>query len=249
MLKFEKQNSRSALSVVMREKHPVFTSSLLIGLVLALVVHITPFFLIRIRSGSNWSVLPPFSILIERGDENLLKNSADYESETMKEKNHPWIPPEKNMEYPILSLNSKFFLEEFVSGFSSGEDVLDLQEIENEAYREMAAEVSFPVHFPEYEIKIFGDLSEIPVHIPKSKTLALPHNTLNRSRLAFHILVDNEKGSVIWHELIAASGDQKKNQRAEKILKTLQFDAAHRGLFTAGDVEIVFTGAKDKKND
>lgn len=149
-------------------------------------------------------------------------------------------PKYQEMILPNLGIDRINFMNPFVE--NKVEILWD--EILNFPLHTLTKELSQPLSLPhpEYQIKVYGLLSNKIIKFPKSKIIQASYKEVYKKSFHYDVIVDNKMGKIIWFELKNKINDDLLTDKNNKLLKEILFDFDKRDDFiTKGEIEILWT--------
>ncbi|MEC7838895.1 MAG: hypothetical protein VX777_02515 [Chlamydiota bacterium] len=246
MLRLNRDENNRNVSISYKKKDSLFTSTFIFAFTFALLTHTLPLYVFNISSiNLNYPklVLPPVTVQTDDLPHNKFNenNTSSNLDQRIIAKRNALIPPFSKVELPKISdyqgdVNTIFPPHHFQISHL-------FDDYENAVFLTNNNPISIVTIHPAYEINAFGSLSESLPPIISEKKISAPASQIEKKRLIFSTIVDNESGKVIWIENVSKLKNKKLIKKATELLNDLKFNITKGTLFTYGDIEITFTMA------
>lgn len=251
MLKVEKyyQNNQIKVGIVLQKSSSLITPAFLIGLSIALILHIAPFYFFKLPSNQlnylDLSPLQPVNLTIDFDsfiDSSFQKNGLVEIDSIHLTRNHAATPPETKIEFlhpkwiaPIIYTSSFKIIEN--EKIDNKIDELDIAFLEK-------SPLEFPLKFSKYSIEVFGNLAGNLIDTELPDYIESTYKNIEKTMALFEVVVENTNGKIIWYEA-KNSVSPKILKSADEIIKKLKFNLNFVEAYTKGEIEITFNELKN----
>lgn len=243
MLKLEKTSRDHDVSVAFCSKEHFFTRPLLTALAVALGIHLGFIILFQVSPLKiRWDNTPILPSIVETEllppGENLVMAKIDLEA--LPDNILTKAPPP----LPFLADLPLFLPNRHIEFKGQAQALTTLfTEIEKEIYLPSFSQAGSPSLGP-LSVHISGPLANkklINDHLQKYPTNIFSElNTKAPQRLLYSVLVDEQSGSVFWHELVEKGVNEAMEKMGSGIIYGLEFAKMPSAFVTAGQIELYF---------
>jgi len=246
MLKFKRASREGMVSVIIRDKEPLFTRPFAIAFIIALMIHLSLILLFHVAPfniGLGTATFPPTRVEAEApSKESVLANLTPA---VLTIRGLPSLP----LAAPIIS-EQPTFLAVRPAGYSHAMDfnskqavfkIMHVSESNQEIYQP-SFNVLTPIIKKKLNIIISGILAEQMILSDGLTGKSVPEISSIRDseRIVYAVMAEKMTGKIFWFEPKQSSRNALINQFAETLLRDMQFIIDDQADVMSGEIEFHF---------
>lgn len=245
MLRLERSSPfHQEVAVRFRSREPFLTRPLLIGLAVALLLHLAFFLTVQFHTYSaekSW-LHPPIAVEIDLGpsDSAALASSLQIDKHGLlpryliaPESSRPELPSLQSEPLSWHSTAEK-------AHFSLGDAFAQAEQLPYELY---SKRLFLPTRYEPIRIALSGPLADRHLVETGLSDLAEPRVRYREAETyscQFDVNLEERNGQVFWIALLSSCGYEPLDQRAEQIVRQLRIEGARGEWTTPGVIEVLF---------
>lgn len=246
MLKLKRNGKSQLITIMISKKENFLNRTFLIAFMIALSVHLIPFFVLKIsKINLNYpnQLFSPTAITSDLFFNDYPENGVGAELSDLYELKKSFL----SLALPSISIPEPIHTPKplsFETFQAQATPNIDLQE-------SLTDDNTLFVSVPKIRISISGPAATKQFSLEGvpdiAITLNLPATEVEQERLEHEILIDNASGKIIWISPLSTSLNKELNTRAENMLKHLNFEISNIPTHTSGLIETIFSLQKKTK--